>query len=61
MRHANILGTIGRTPVVRLNRLALGAWRNGRLKAMLDSTGTEFDRSADVDSHAFLPRWLQPR
>jgi cysteine synthase len=39
----------------------LDAWRKGRLQAMLDATGTEFDRSAEVDPYAFLPRWLQPR
>jgi cysteine synthase A len=39
----------------------LDAWRNGRLQAMLEATHTEFDRSADVDPYAFLPRWLQPR
>ncbi len=39
----------------------LDAWRDGRLQAMLDATGTEFDRSAAVDPYAFLPRWLQPR
>ncbi len=39
----------------------LDAWRNGRLQAMLEATQTEFDRSADVDPYAFLPRWLQPR
>jgi len=39
----------------------LDAWRSGRLQAMLDATGTAFDRSAEVDPYAFLPRWLQPR
>jgi cysteine synthase A len=39
----------------------LDAWRNGRLQAMLEATHTEFDRAADVDPYAFLPRWLQPR
>ncbi len=39
----------------------LDAWRNGRLQTMLEATHTEFDRAADVDPYAFLPRWLQPR
>jgi cysteine synthase A len=39
----------------------LDAWRNGRLQAMLEAAHTEFDRSAEVDPYAFLPRWLQPR
>ena len=39
----------------------LDAWRNGRLQAMLETAGTAFDRSAEVDPYAFLPRWLQPR
>jgi cysteine synthase A len=39
----------------------LDAWRDGRLQAMLEAAHTEFDRSADVDPYAFLPRWLQPR
>jgi cysteine synthase A len=39
----------------------LDAWRNGRLKAMLEASHTEFDRSAEVDPYSFLPRWLQPR
>jgi hypothetical protein len=39
----------------------LDAWRNGHMQAMLESTGTQFDHSAEVDPYAFLPRWLQPR
>jgi cysteine synthase A len=39
----------------------LDAWRNGRLQAMLEAAHTGFDRAADVDPYAFLPRWLQPR
>jgi cysteine synthase len=39
----------------------LDAWRDGRLQAMLETTDTPYDHSAEVDPYAFLPRWLQPR
>jgi cysteine synthase A len=40
---------------------AFDAWRNGRLQALLEAAGVEFDRSASVDPYSFLPGWLQPR
>jgi cysteine synthase A len=39
----------------------LDAWRSGRLQALLETAGVDFDRSASVDPYTFLPGWLQPR
>jgi len=40
---------------------AFDAWRSGRLQALLETAGVDFDRSASVDPYSFLPGWLQPR
>ncbi len=40
---------------------AFDAWRCGRLQALLETAGVDFDRSASVDPYSFLPGWLQPR
>lgn len=34
------------------------AWRTGRLQSLLDASGVDFDRSAEIDPHSFLPAWL---
>jgi len=39
----------------------LDAWRTGRLQSLLDTSGVDFDRSAVIEPHSFLPAWLQPR
>jgi len=37
------------------------AWNEGRLAALLDGAGIDFDARADLDAYEFLPKWLQPR
>jgi len=37
------------------------AWRDGSLKRRLDERGVRYDKSADIDPYALLPKWLQPR
>ena len=39
----------------------LDAWRTGRLQSLLDASGVDFDRSAEIEPHSFLPAWLQRR
>jgi cysteine synthase A len=39
----------------------LDAWRTGRLQSLLDAAGVDFDRSAVIEPHSFLPGWLQRR
>jgi cysteine synthase A len=37
------------------------AWRSGRLQALLERSGVQFDRFVSLDPYSFLPGWLQPR
>ena len=37
------------------------AMREGRMQRLLAAAGVTFDRDADVDPAAFLPKWLHPR
>jgi cysteine synthase A len=39
----------------------LDAWRTGRLQSLLVAAGVDFDRSAVIEPHSFLPAWLQRR
>jgi cysteine synthase A len=39
----------------------LDAWSTGRLQSLLATAGVDFERSAAVDPHSFLPAWLQRR
>jgi cysteine synthase A len=37
------------------------AMREGRMQALLEETGVEFDRDLDLDPYSLLPSWLHPR
>ena len=37
------------------------AMRSGELQRLLAQAGVAYDRSADIDPDAFLPKWLHPR
>ena len=37
------------------------AMADGSMQQMLDAAGVEYDRSADLDPHTLLPKWVHPR
>jgi cysteine synthase A len=37
------------------------AMADGSMQRMLDAAGVEYDRSADLDPHTLLPKWVHPR
>jgi cysteine synthase A len=37
------------------------AWRGGRAQQLLERSGVEYDRTAQIDPYSFLPGWLHPR
>jgi cysteine synthase A len=40
---------------------ALAAWKDGRLQALLDAAGVDYERDDATDPQSFLPGWLQSR
>ena len=37
------------------------AMQGGRMRELLDAAGVEYDRNAQLDPYALLPKWLHPR
>ena len=37
------------------------AWRGGRAQQLLERSGVDYDRTAQIDPYSFLPGWLHPR
>jgi cysteine synthase A len=37
------------------------AWRSGKARELLVTSGTKFDAAAELDPYSLLPKWLQPR
>jgi cysteine synthase len=39
----------------------MDGWKAGRIQALLERSGVDYDRSARIDPYGFLPGWLHPR
>lgn len=66
----SILGTVGNTPVVKINKLAsngaklyvkIDAFNEGELQTLLGQNGVGYNQSVSVDPYSPLPTWLHPR
>ena len=64
---------IARTAVATIPQIFIGgefiggrtglfeAWRGGRAQQLLERSGVDYDRNAQIDPYTFLPGWLPPR